>query len=141
MERTERDPVLYARLVLLADLVEKERSTESATKKIPQMLARAMQYISERYTEIRGAEEVALYLGISTTYLSRLFGRVLGCTTTDYLNRLRISHAKDLLLSNRSVTEACYAAGFGSYTYFITKFKEETGITPAKFRVKNSLRG
>ena len=134
MERTERDPVLYARLVLLADLVGKERSAESATKKIPQVLARAMQYISERYTEIGGAEDVAAYLCVSTTYLARLFGRVLGCTTTDYICRLRIGHAKAMLLDGHSVTETCYACGFNSYTYFTTKFKKETGLSPAKFR-------
>ena len=45
-----------------------------------------------------------------------------------------IAHAKELLLDGLSATEACYGAGFNCYTYFITKFKEETGITPAKFR-------
>ncbi len=134
MEKTECDPVFYARLVLLADLLGKESSTESGTKKIPQVLARAMQYISEHYTEIGGAEEVASYLCVSTTYLARLFGRVLGCTTTEYICRLRISHAKELLLSGKSVIETCYACGFNSYTYFITKFKKEIGCSPAKFR-------
>ena len=134
MEKTECDPVFYARLVLLADLLGKESSTESGTKKIPQVLARAMQYISEHYTEIGGAEEVASYLCVSTTYLARLFGRVLGCTTTEYICRLRISHAKELLLSGKSVTEVCYTCGFNSYTYFIAKFKKETGLSPAKFR-------
>lgn len=134
MERTESDPVLYSRLVLLADLLEKERSSESTTKKIPQVLARAMQYISERYTEIGGAEEVAAHLGVSTTYLTRLFGRVLECTTTEYICRLRIGYAKAMLLDGHSVTETCYACGFNSYTYFIAKFKKETGCSPAKFR-------
>lgn len=138
MEKTEGDLLLYAKLILLSDMLEKGKGAAAETKKIPRVLARGMEYMHERYTEIGGAEEVARYLGVSTTYLSRLFGRVLGCTTTDYLNRLRLSRAKDLLLAGESVTEACYAAGFGSYTYFITKFKEETGITPAKFRAKNA---
>ncbi len=137
MEEAERDPILYAKLILLADLLEKEKSTAKDTKKIPQVLARAMQYISERYTEIGGAEEVAAYLCVSTTYLARLFGRVLGCTTTEYICRLRISHAKELLLSGKSVTETCYACGFNNYTYFIAKFKKETGCSPAKFRANS----
>ena len=137
-EGTKKDPVLYAKLVLLADMMDKERNTAQKTKKIPQVLSRAMQFISEHYTEIDGAQAVAEHLSVSTTYLSRLFGHALGCTTTEYLCRLRIFRAKELLMQGQSVTEACYASGFNSYTYFISRFKHETGMTPAKFRASGS---
>ncbi len=133
-EGTKKDPILYAKLILLADMLEKEKNTAPETKKIPHVLSHAMQYISEHYTEIDGAQTVAEHLKVSTTYLSRLFGKMLGCTTTEYICRLRISHAKAMLTDGHSVTAACYASGFNSYTYFITKFKEATGVTPAKYR-------
>ena len=134
IECIEEDLVQYSYLIQLAHILCHEAASTAQTKKIPKTLATAIEYMNSRHSEIAGAEEVANHCGVSVTYLARLFQNTLGCTTTEYLNRLRISHAKDLLLQGHSATEACYGAGFKCYTYFITKFKEETGITPAKFR-------
>ncbi len=133
-ENTEGDLLRYSYLIQLANVLCLGKASDAQTKKIPKALASAIEYIDGHHAQIAGAEEVANYCGVSTTYLARLFQSFLSCTTTQYLNRLRISHAKSLLLSGLSATEACYGAGFNCYTYFITKFKEETGGTPAKFR-------
>ena len=133
-ENAEGDLLRYSYLIQLANILCLGKASDAQTKKIPRTLAAAIEYMDSHHAQIAGAEEIALHCGVSTTYLSRLFQTFLACTTTHYLNRLRISHAKGLLLSGFSATEACYSAGFNCYTYFITKFKEETGITPAKYK-------
>ena len=133
-ESAEGDLLRYSYLIQLANVLCLGKASDTQTKKIPRTLAAAIEYMEGHHAQIAGAEEIALHCGVSTTYLSRLFQSFLSCTTTQYLNRLRISHAKSLLLSGLSATEACYGAGFNCYTYFITKFKEETGITPAKYK-------
>ena len=133
-ESAEGDLLRYSYLIQLTNVLCLGKASDAQTTKIPRTLAAAIEYMNGHHAQIAGAEEVATHCGVSTTYLSRLFQNFLSCTTTQYLNQLRISHAKGLLLSGFSATEACYRAGFNCYTYFITKFKEETGITPAKYK-------
>jgi AraC-like DNA-binding protein len=133
-EDAESDLLAYSYLIRLAHLLCHGTASEAKKKRIPKTLSAAIEFMSLHRAEIVGAEDVASHCGVSTTYLARLFRDTLSCTTTEYLNRLRIAHAKELLLAGRSATEACYASGFNSYTYFITKFKEETGVTPARYR-------
>ena len=136
-ENADEDLLQYSYLIQLAHILNSEAADSAPTKRIPKTLASAIEYMNTHHAQIAGADEIAMHCGVSTTYLTRLFRTFLSCTTTEYLNRLRISHAKGLLLSGHSATEACYGAGFNCYTYFISKFKEETGITPAKFRAQN----
>ncbi len=133
-EEAENDLLCYSYLVQLSHLLCHGKTEGAKKKKISETLASAIEFMNCNHAHIAGANEIAAHCGVSTTYLARLFQNTLSCTTTEYLNRLRISHAKELLLQGLSATEACYGAGFGSYTYFISKFKETVGVTPAKFK-------
>ena len=55
-------------------------------------------------------------------------------TFTDFVNLYRINLAKTFLLQNKTVSEACYAVGFESLSYFNKLFKKTTGINPADFK-------
>ena len=133
-EMAEGDLLCYSYLIQLGHLLCHGKTEGAKKKKIPKTLSQAIEFMNLYHADGIGAEDVASHCGVSTTYLARLFRNALACTTTEYLSRLRVAHAKELLLDGLSATEACYGAGFNCYTYFITKFKEETGITPAKFR-------
>jgi len=104
--------------------------------KIPAKMKRALEYMHSNFSSVSGIEEIAQICGVSCTYLSRMFQKNLSCTPNEYLNRLRIAEAKYLLSTGSSITDACYRSGFNNYTYFISKFKSLTGLTPAKFKSK-----
>ena len=101
-ESAEGDLLRYSYLIQLASVLCLGTASDTQTKRIPRTLATAIEYMDGHHAQIAGAEEVATHCGVSTTYLSRLFQSFLSCTTTQYLNRLRISHAKGLLLSGFS---------------------------------------
>ena len=58
-----------------------------------------------------------------------------GINFTDYLSRVRIEKAKNLLLNpNTRVSEVAYAVGFQSLTHFNRVFKKILGQSPTEYR-------
>jgi len=71
----------------------------------------------------------------SATHLNRIFRRYLDCTPTEYINRLRIGYAKDLLMnSQQSVLYISLEAGFGNLSHFNHTFKRLLGASPREVR-------
>ncbi len=76
---------------------------------------------------------------ITPQYLSRLFGRYLGCSAYEYLTGYRINKAKEFLLTHprMEVQEIAQRVGFLDTSHFIAMFKKITGDTPGEFRRMN----
>ena len=75
----------------------------------------------------------ALY--VSDTYLRRLFKRETGMTMQAFLTNRRLSKAADMLRNNDyTISELCYAVGYGDEAHFIRAFKKKYGVTPKQFR-------
>lgn len=80
---------------------------------------------------------VAEHVGISAKYLSRLFVLYKKEKFTKYVNRLRVSEAKELLVNtNRKLVDIAYSLAFVSESYFIKVFESICGLTPQKYRNK-----
>lgn len=86
------------------------------------------------------ARECAARVKMSYAYFTRVFKQIAGKSFSEYLCEIRINHAeKELLMSDKSVTEICYMCGFNDLSYFIAKYRCLRGITPYAFRKKQSL--
>ncbi len=95
-------------------------------------------YLINHFRENPSLEEIASLAGFNPHYFSELFKKTTGVNYSAYLNQLRISYAKNLLLNGFSVTETCYQSGFGSPSNFLSAFKKATGTTPKEFKKNNS---
>jgi two-component system, response regulator YesN len=94
----------------------------------------AMRFVRERYRENISLEQAAEYVGITSSYLSRLFKEETKLTFTEFLNRVRIDISKQLIENgNLTVKQICEHVGFASYNYFFKVFKELEGVTPQAF--------
>ena len=79
-------------------------------------------------------ENIAAVVGLSSSYLRTLFQKSENESPNHYLNRVRIEHAKQMLLSEMfTIDEVAYACGFQNVYYFNRVFKKFTGITPGKY--------
>ncbi len=95
-------------------------------------------YIQHHLAEKLTLEQVAREVHLSKSYLCRILKEELGCTFTEYTNRLRIERSKNYLYrSNLSLAEIACAVGFDDQSYFTRIFKRMVGMPPGKYRSSN----
>ncbi len=95
----------------------------------------ARQFMQEHFGSIHCVAEVARHAGVSEDYLRHLFQRLEGISMTQYLSRLRLDRAKDLLRHSRLPLKAIASqCGFQTDRYFCTRFLACTGLSPLAFR-------
>jgi len=99
------------------------------------VVKRALVYLHEQYGRTLARHDVALAVGVSEGYLSQIFHRELGLSPWDYLSRLRIHIAKELLSSTcESITQVAGRAGFDDAAYFSRVFHKLVGESPHSYR-------
>ena len=96
----------------------------------------AMQEIESHLSDPLNVDDLAEQLHITPQYLTRLFQRFVGSSVRSYISVLRISRAKELLISRPYTTLDGIAAlcGYRDVSYFISVFRQQTGTTPKQFR-------
>ena len=108
------------------------------TNKKSSIVRQVERIIESRFSESLEANEVAMELNISYSYLSTLLRRELNTNFGDLLLKARIDASKKLLLTtNMSITDIALESGFTDSSYFIKKFRTYTGTTPHKYRISN----
>ena len=80
-------------------------------------------------------ERLVAHVGYSRTHVFTLFRKATGLTPADYLTRLRIRRARELLRStDLPAAEIAAACGFATPSAFNAVFKRTTGVTPISWR-------
>lgn len=92
-------------------------------------------YLHVHFRENPRLSDVAKIAHYNTSYFSSVFHRETGMTYSEYLNMLKITYAKELLLSTElKISDVYYKCGFSSHSNFLRLFREQTGLTPMQFR-------
>ncbi len=98
-------------------------------------LERARDYVRKHYREKIYLEDIAGTLGISPSYLSRLFRKESGQRLQDFINEERVYRASNLLMySDFSLPEIADYVGFPNQSYFGKIFRQFKNMTPKNFR-------
>ncbi len=95
---------------------------------------KACAYISRNYTGDLSLGDIAQNIGVSPSYLSRIFKEDTGRGVVEYLNSIRVEHAKRLIQEGVRLNELSGPSGFNSDSYFFTVFKQITGKTPRQYK-------
>ena len=96
---------------------------------------KALRYMHDNYSAHLDLEKVAEYVGLSPSYFSSLFHKIVGESFRDRLNRIRVEESKRLLLSAKySLGDIAVAMGFPDQSYYSKVFKKFIGVTPGKYR-------
>ena len=103
----------------------------------PPVITKAKQFIQEHQTEDLSLGDVAKAVNTSTFYFCKMFKKYTGLNFTNYLSRLRIEKAKNLLLNpNMRISEVAFAPGFQSLSHFNRVFRRIAGESPTRYREK-----
>jgi AraC-like DNA-binding protein/ligand-binding sensor protein len=103
----------------------------------PPIIKRAKEYINEHQADELSLGQVARAVNTSRFYFCKIFKKFTGINFTDYLSRVRIEKAKNLLLNpNLRVSEIAYEVGFQSLTHFNRVFKKNLGQSPTEYRMR-----
>jgi AraC-like DNA-binding protein/ligand-binding sensor protein len=101
----------------------------------PPVITRAKEFIKQHQKEDISLTQVAQAVNTSTFYFCKMFKKFTGINFTDYVSRVRIENAKNLLLNpNLRVSEIAYEVGFQSLTHFNRVFKKVIGQSPTEYR-------
>lgn len=95
----------------------------------------AMNYIDQNLAAPLDLETVAQIAGFSPYHFHRIFTALMDENPQDYVNRLRVERAANMLVKNRtqSVTEIAFACGFSSASAFSRSFKKYFGVTAREY--------
>lgn len=92
-------------------------------------------YIQQNYTEKISLKEFGTQFHLSEKYISRYFKEHFHITLSQYVNHLRLEHARQLLQDTTlPITEVAMQSGYQNVSYFIRSFKETYGMSPLKYR-------
>ncbi len=98
-------------------------------------LEKIIEEINLHYAEPLLVEELAETYGTSVEWFIKTFSNYTGATPKQYINEIRLNHAKELLSStDYNIGEIAQACGFENPLYFSKYFKKKYQISPSEYR-------
>jgi two-component system response regulator YesN len=105
------------------------------TQKNQRAMERALEYIHEYYMNDISLDDVSGSIQMSAGYFSTFFKQEIGSTFIDYLTRLRVDKAKQLMANpGLRIYEISEMVGYQDSKYFSRVFKRVLGVSPAEYR-------
>ena len=112
------------------------RCIVSARHGEPVPVARAKEFVKIHSTDHVTMRGTAEHVHLSAFYFCKMFKRATGMTFTEYVSRVRIEKAKNLLLNPHArVSEVAFASGFQSIPHFNRVFRKYTAMAPREYRL------
>ena len=105
------------------------------------LLNNIIEYINFNYYLDLSISNLANIINVSKSHFHKLFREATGTSPLQYINRVRIEHAKTILKkTDASILEVAFAVGFEDARYFSRLFKKHTGVSPNKYRQAHGRR-
>ena len=117
-------------------LYELKKSENTSLSPNYEKIKNTLDYLHANFTNPElSIKELCKKSFFSDTYFRKLFVSLYGTTPLDYLNNLRLNHAKALLLeTNYTVSHVAFLSGFYDEKHFCKLFKQKKGKTPSQHR-------
>ena len=102
-------------------------------------LNKIIDFIQDRYMDKITLEEIAKSENLNASYLSHFIKKNLNITFRQYVNKIRLAKAVELITkTDMNKIDVCMESGFSDYRYLSKMFKQEYGCTPSQYNNKYS---
>jgi len=103
-------------------------------KQAPRWLLRTIDQLRAEHCRKLTLGQLSQEAGVHSVHLSRVFRRFTGCGIGEYIHRLRIRTACELLSTTElTLADISFATGFADQSHFTRAFRRITRMTPRKF--------
>ncbi|MBO5889716.1 MAG: helix-turn-helix transcriptional regulator [Clostridia bacterium] len=110
-------------------------------KKEHQSIQKAVNYIKTNFSSVITLKDLGELTGYSPNHFQQVFKSIIGITPQKYLEEVRITRAKYLLIQNeKSITDIAYECGFSSHSHLTRVFKNKTLLTPFEYEQKSRFK-
>jgi len=124
-----------AELYHILYLLRQSYQTAYVPERKQELIAPAVEQIHKRYTEeLLSVSELSALCRITPEYFRKIFRDCYGSTPIQYINRLKLARAKELLKSGYTVGDAAELSGFSDMSHFSREFKKNIGIAPSVYQ-------
>ena len=101
----------------------------------------AVTYMEQNYKRDLSVEEIADVCRLNRSYFSKLFKDRMGCPPQEFLIRMRLSKATELMkTSSNSIGDIASVCGYPNQLHFSRAFKKRYGVSPREWRLQNKTR-
>lgn len=110
-------------------------SNASSEDESKDTVQRAIDYILANLSKDISVKDVAEYVCFSPEYFSKLFKKEMGENVKNYILRIKVEAAKDLLKNpNIPVSMVASELGYSNFSHFTQMFKKHENVTPTEYR-------
>ena len=111
------------------------------TKDLQEKIDQVVEYVMENYRYDLSLAQVAPIVGMSESHFSRFFRKATGNRFKDFVNRVRIAKACDLLSqTGMAITLICHEVGYNNVANFNRRFGQYKQMSPREYRQQASQR-
>ncbi|MCK4983576.1 MAG: helix-turn-helix domain-containing protein [Victivallaceae bacterium] len=117
-------------------LMARHGSSAAYTYQPQILLGDATKFMNDNFQRNISIKELCKVAKMSERNFFRNFKNFVGCSPLDYLRKIRIQRASEILLStDKSISEIAHECGFSDSNYFCRTFKKEMFTSPRQFRL------
>ena len=128
----------YLALIIIKLIEKSKHIYKSKNNNGTNYLDKALEYIEQNSENEIYLEQIAQEIHISPNYLSKIFKENTGMGITEYITRLRVAKAEQLIIETElSITEIAFLCGFGSQSSFSRAFNKYSGCSALEFKRRN----
>jgi AraC family transcriptional regulator, regulatory protein of adaptative response / methylated-DNA-[protein]-cysteine methyltransferase len=121
-------------MTALRDTARPPASTSAQSVRDYDQIRRAIAFLTHRWDQQPGLEELAAHLELPPTQCQKLFKRWCGLSPKEFVQALTVDHARGLLHDSASVLDAAYEVGLSGGGRLHDLFVSHEAMTPGDYK-------